>query len=151
MLIDNRGILQIADFGLARKFEEEIPVAGGGGGKPGRDYTNCVVTRWYRPPELLLGERAYTSAIDLWGVGYGYSVLLLNIQLILSHSCVFAEMYKGKPILQGNSDMDQLMRIFQLCGSPNDKNMPGFEKLPGCDGFRQFGPYHRALEGHYSE
>ncbi|KAL0631742.1 serine/threonine protein kinase, CMGC, CDC2/CDK subfamily [Maublancomyces gigas] len=134
LLIDNRGILQIADFGLARKFEEEIPVAGGGGGKPGRDYTNCVVTRWYRPPELLLGERAYTSAIDLWGVG-----------------CVFAEMYKGKPILQGNSDMDQLMRIFQLCGSPNDKNMPGFDKLPGCDGFRQFGPYHRTLEGQYSE
>ncbi|RPB16067.1 Pkinase-domain-containing protein [Morchella conica CCBAS932] len=134
LLIDNRGILQIADFGLARKFEEEIPVAGGGGGNPGRDYTNCVVTRWYRPPELLLGERAYTSAIDLWGVG-----------------CVFAEMYKGKPILQGNSDMDQLMKIFQLCGSPNEKNMPGFEKLPGCEGFRQFGPYHRALEGHYSE
>lgn len=75
----------------------------------------------------------------------------INTQLIFSHSCVFAEMYKGKPILQGNSDMDQLMRIFQLCGSPNDKNMPGFDKLPGCDGFRQFGPYHRTLEGQYSE
>lgn len=91
---------------------------------------------------------------SIYGV-LGMAVLLcfqqaIN-QLIFSCSCVFAEMYKGKPILQGNSDMDQLMKIFQLCGSPNDKNMPGFEKLPGCDGFRQFSPYHRTLEGHYSE
>jgi len=70
LLIDNRGVLRIADFGLARTFDEPIPVAGGGGGQAQRDYTNCVVTRWYRPPELLLGEKRYTSAIDLWGVGY---------------------------------------------------------------------------------
>lgn len=70
LLIDNRGILQIADFGLARKFDENPPVAGSGGGVATRDYTQCVVTRWYRPPELLLGERKYTTAIDLWGVGY---------------------------------------------------------------------------------
>jgi serine/threonine-protein kinase BUR1 len=69
LLIDNRGVLRIADFGLARIFEEPVPVAGGGGGHARRDYTNCVVTRWYRPPELLLGEKRYTTAIDLWGVG----------------------------------------------------------------------------------
>ncbi|KAL7267220.1 serine/threonine protein kinase, CMGC, CDC2/CDK subfamily [Rhizina undulata] len=134
LLIDNRGILQIADFGLARKFEEPVPVAGGGGGIAKRVYTNCVVTRWYRPPELLLGERKYTSAIDLWGVG-----------------CVFAEMYHGKPILQGNSDMDQIVKIFQLCGSPNEKNMPEWDRLPGCDGVSHFGPYHRTLEGQFSK
>ncbi|PWW80365.1 Pkinase-domain-containing protein [Tuber magnatum] len=133
LLIDNRGILQIADFGLARKFEEPVPVPGGGGGVADRDYTNCVVTRWYRPPELLLGERKYTSAIDLWGVG-----------------CVFAEMYRGRPILQGNTDMDQVIKIFQLCGSPTQKNMPGFDKLPGCEGMKSFGPFQRTLEGHYS-
>ncbi|RPB05801.1 kinase-like protein [Choiromyces venosus 120613-1] len=132
-LLHLRGILQIADFGLARKFEEDVPVAGGGGGVAKREYTNCVVTRWYRPPELLLGERKYTSAIDLWGVG-----------------CVFAEMYKGRPILQGNTDMDQVVKIFQLCGSPNQKNMPGFDKLPGCEGVKSFGPFQRQLEGHYS-
>ena len=69
LLIDNKGILQIADFGLARKFDEPVPVSGQGGGIAIRDYTQCVVTRWYRPPELLLGERRYTTAIDLWGVG----------------------------------------------------------------------------------
>jgi len=69
LLIDNRGILQIADFGLARKYDESPPVPSRGGGIASRDYTQCVVTRWYRPPELLLGERKYTTAIDLWGVG----------------------------------------------------------------------------------
>jgi len=80
LLIDNRGVLRIADFGLARIFDEPIPVAGGGGGQAQRDYTNCVVTRWYRPPELLLGEKRYTSAIDLWGVGY----VLLNTRILSS-------------------------------------------------------------------
>ena len=71
--------MQIADFGLARKFEEPVPVPGGGGGAAERDYTNCVVTRWYRPPELLLGERKYTSAIDLWGVGYDPHILPIGL------------------------------------------------------------------------
>lgn len=70
LLIDNRGVLKIADFGLARIYDEPVPKAGCGGGVAKRDYTNCVVTRWYRPPELLLGEKRYTTAIDLWGVGY---------------------------------------------------------------------------------
>ncbi|KAI8381088.1 kinase-like domain-containing protein [Radiomyces spectabilis] len=101
LLINNEGILQIADFGLARGMEDE-----------NREYTNCVVTRWYRPPELFLGERRYTSAIDMWGVG-----------------CVFGELLKLRPILQGQDDMDQLKRIFHLCGSPTQKSMPGWDKL----------------------
>ena len=59
ILIDNKGNLQIADFGLARAFHKTVGV----------QYTNCVVTRWYRPPELLLGETRYGPAIDIWGVG----------------------------------------------------------------------------------
>lgn len=70
LLINNRGVLQIADFGLARHYDEAVPVAGQGGGVAHRDYTTLVVTRWYRPPELLLHLRKYTTAIDLWGVGY---------------------------------------------------------------------------------
>src|SRR5271169_3195959 len=59
LLINNRGILQIADFGLARPYEEPPPRRGEPAKRPNRPYTNCVVTRWYRPPELLLGEQRY--------------------------------------------------------------------------------------------
>jgi len=69
LLINNRGILQIADFGLARQYEGPVPIAGCGGGEGQRDYTSLVVTRWYRPPELLLFLKRYTTAIDVWGVG----------------------------------------------------------------------------------
>jgi serine/threonine-protein kinase BUR1 len=70
LLINNQGILQIADFGLARPYDDEVPQPGRGGGEATRDYTTLVVTRWYRPPELLLQLRRYTTAIDMWGVGY---------------------------------------------------------------------------------
>ena len=69
LLINNKGILQIADFGLARHYEGEVPQPGRGGGEGRRDYTSLVVTRWYRPPELLMHLKRYTTAIDMWGVG----------------------------------------------------------------------------------
>jgi serine/threonine-protein kinase BUR1 len=69
LLISNRGILKIADFGLARHYEGRAPQPGGGGSEAVRDYTSLVVTRWYRPPELLLQLRRYTTAIDMWGAG----------------------------------------------------------------------------------
>ena len=70
LLISNNGTLRIADFGLARSFDPTI-VTRAGRYKDGRErkYTNCVVTRWYRPPELLLGVRQYGGEIDLWGIG----------------------------------------------------------------------------------
>jgi serine/threonine-protein kinase BUR1 len=67
ILVDNQGNLQIADFGLARPYHQ----------KSDQVYTNCVVTRWYRPPELLLGETKYGPAIDIWGVGYVPSFFFL--------------------------------------------------------------------------
>lgn len=69
LLINNKGILQIADFGLARHYEGKTPQPGHGGGEGTRDYTALVVTRWYRPPELLMHLKRYTTSIDLWGVG----------------------------------------------------------------------------------
>lgn len=69
LLINNKGILQIADFGLARFYEGSRPRPGQGGGEGRREYTGLVVTRWYRPPELLLHLKRYTTAIDVWGVG----------------------------------------------------------------------------------
>lgn len=121
ILISNTGILQIADFGLARHYDGPTPQPGRGSGDATRDYTSLVVTRWYRPPELLLTLKRYTPAIDMWGVG-----------------CVFAEMWEHKPILEGKSDLDQCLRIFKLVGSPNEQNMPGWSELPGCEGYRQW-------------
>ena len=69
LLINNEGCLQIADFGLARAFDPRVSQ-----GLVDKRYTNCVVTRWYRPPELLLGARQYGGEIDLWGIGYVYSM-----------------------------------------------------------------------------
>ena len=123
LLINNKGILQIADFGLARPYDDAPPRPGRGGGEATRPYTTLVVTRWYRPPELLLQLRHYTTAIDMWGVG-----------------CVFGEMFKGKPILAGNSDLNQAQLIFDLVGSPSEDNMPGWTSLPGCEGVSSF-PY----------
>ncbi|KAI1840270.1 hypothetical protein JX265_013612 [Neoarthrinium moseri] len=117
LLIDNRGILQIADFGLARHYDGPVPLPGGGGGEGKRDYTALVVTRWYRPPELLMHLRRYTTAIDMWGVG-----------------CVFGEMLVGKPILSGESDAHQLDIIFDLVGTPTDQTMPGWRQLSGAEG-----------------
>ncbi|KAL8874539.1 MAG: hypothetical protein Q9174_000126 [Haloplaca sp. 1 TL-2023] len=123
LLISNHGILQIADFGLARPYDDPPPEPGHGGGEARRDYTTLVVTRWYRPPELLLQLRRYTTAIDMWGVG-----------------CVFGEMFKGKPILAGSTDLNQAQIIFDLVGSPTEENMPGWTLLPGCDGVKTFSP-----------
>ncbi|KAJ5373590.1 hypothetical protein N7517_005596 [Penicillium concentricum] len=122
LLISNGGLLQIADFGLARPYDDAPPLPGKGGGDSKREYTALVVTRWYRPPELLLQLRKYTTAIDLWGVG-----------------CVFGEMFKGKPILAGNSDLNQAELIFNLVGTPTEENMPGWSQLPGCEGVKNFG------------
>ncbi|KAF9509656.1 hypothetical protein BS47DRAFT_1396698 [Hydnum rufescens UP504] len=112
LLIDNEGCLKIADFGLARavSFISKSSQRNESDDER-RSYTNSVVTRWYRSPELLLGQRKYEGWVDMWGVG-----------------CIFAEMFYRKPIMPGTSDADQLTRIFQLCGSPTEENFPGWNK-----------------------
>ncbi|CUM62690.1 uncharacterized protein PRCAT00000246001 [Priceomyces carsonii] len=102
ILIDFSGVLKIGDFGLARMYHGSIPRLGMGPGGGERAYTGLVVTRWYRPPELLLGERKYTTAVDMWGVG-----------------CVFAELFTCKPILVGQTDSHQAQLVFNLVGPPN--------------------------------
>ncbi|RWW57611.1 hypothetical protein BHE74_00035583 [Ensete ventricosum] len=78
LLVNNEGTLKIADFGLANILnpEEKQPL------------TSRVVTLWYRPPELLLGSTDYDASVDLWSVG-----------------CVFAELFLGKPILPGRTEV----------------------------------------------
>lgn len=113
ILIDSEGVLKIADFGLARSYHGQPPKLGQGPGGGERNYTALVVTRWYRPPELLLGERKYTTAVDMWGVG-----------------CVFGELFLHRPILAGQSDTQQAQIIFDLCGPPNPINWQSAHLLP---------------------
>ncbi|KAM7513730.1 hypothetical protein LguiA_003313 [Lonicera macranthoides] len=91
LLIDKDGMLKIADFGLANFYEP----------KQKRPLTSRVVTLWYRAPELLLGSSDYGVGIDLWSAG-----------------CLLAEMFIGRPIMPGRTEVEQLHRIFKLCGSP---------------------------------
>lgn len=85
LLIDNEGTLKIADFGLARAF-----------GIPLRIYTHEVVTLWYRAPEVLLGSRHYSTGVDMWSIG-----------------CIFAEMASHQPLFPGDSEIDEIFRIFR--------------------------------------
>ncbi|KAK1441375.1 hypothetical protein QVD17_07225 [Tagetes erecta] len=93
LLIDKNGMLKIADFGLANFYDP----------KQKRPQTSRVVTLWYRAPELLLGTTDYGVGIDLWSTG-----------------CLLAEMFVGRPIMPGRTEVEQLHRIFKLCGSPNE-------------------------------
>ncbi|EMD34688.1 hypothetical protein CERSUDRAFT_140279 [Gelatoporia subvermispora B] len=132
LLISNTGSLKIADFGLARAFDPSITRGGEDFRGRERKYTNCVVTRWYRPPELLLGARQYGGEIDLWGIG-----------------CVLGEMFWRRPILPGTTDVDQLEKIWQLCGTPNQHTWPNHDQLPGCEGVKRFNQYPRRVKQVY--
>ena len=101
LLISKEGILKLADFGLARAS-----------GIPVKNYTNEVVTLWYRPPDVLLGSKHYTTSIDIWSIG-----------------CIFVEMVNMLPLFPGNSEGDELKRIFKFTGTPNTDNFPGLEDL----------------------
>lgn len=103
LLINKNGELKLADFGLARAF-----------GIPVRCYSAEVVTLWYRPPDVLLGAKLYSTSIDTWSAG-----------------CIFAELSNaGVPLFPGNDVDDQLKRIFKLLGTPTEKTWPVFNKLP---------------------
>ncbi|CAH6776445.1 cyclin-dependent kinase 3 [Phodopus roborovskii] len=102
LLIDEFGAIKLADFGLARAF-----------GVPMRTYTHEVVTLWYRAPEILLGSKFYSTAVDVWSTG-----------------CIFAEMVTGKPLFPGDSEIDQLFRIFRTLGTPSEAIWPGVSRMP---------------------
>jgi cyclin-dependent kinase 9 len=123
ILITKTGILKLADFGLARAISINKQ------NQPNR-YTNRVVTLWYRPPELLLGERNYGPAVDMWGAGcimvrpqirfvrpqirfVGPKIRFARPQIRFAQ----AEMWTRSPIMQGNTEQHQLTLIAQLCGA----------------------------------
>ncbi|GCF00199.1 serine/threonine protein kinase, CMGC, CDC2/CDK sub [Zygosaccharomyces mellis] len=117
ILIDHNGVVKLADFGLARLYYGAPPTLDfPGGAGSGAKYTSVVVTRWYRAPELVLGDKLYTTAVDMWGVG-----------------CVFAECFEKKPVLQGTTDIDQGHVIFKLLGTPTEEQWPLARYLPGAE------------------
>ncbi|XP_054464676.1 cyclin-dependent kinase 11B isoform X3 [Anoplopoma fimbria] len=102
LLLSHKGILKIGDFGLAREY-----------GSPLKPYTPVVVTLWYRSPELLLGAKEYSTAVDMWSVG-----------------CIFGELLTQKPLFPGKSEIDQINKVFKDLGSPSEKIWPGYNELP---------------------
>eukprot|EP01096_Ripella_sp_DP13-Kostka_P002831 TRINITY_DN1398_c1_g1_i1.p1 TRINITY_DN1398_c1_g1~~TRINITY_DN1398_c1_g1_i1.p1 ORF type:complete len:293 (+),score=120.60 TRINITY_DN1398_c1_g1_i1:326-1204(+) len=101
LLINRRGELKLADFGLARGFS--VPM---------KSYSHEVVTLWYRAPDVLLGSRKYSTQIDIWSTG-----------------CIFAEMVTGKPLFPGSNTGDQLKKIFKILGTPTEEQWPGVTEL----------------------
>lgn len=102
LLINSKGQLKLADFGLARAF-----------GIPVNTFSNEVVTLWYRAPDVLLGSRTYNTSIDIWSAG-----------------CIMAEMYTGRPLFPGTTNEDELQKIFRLMGTPSERSWPGISQFP---------------------
>ena len=102
LLIDKDGIIKVADFGLARSF-----------GIPIKTLTHEILTLWYRAPEILLGQKEYSTPVDMWSIGL-----------------IFYEMAHRKPLFAGDCEIDQIFKIFQMFGTPNEKTWPGITKLP---------------------
>lgn len=104
ILISNTGLLKLADFGLARFFAKRRQL----------DYTNRVITIWYRSPELLLGETQYGPAVDIW-----------------SAACVLVEIFTRHAIFPGDGgEINQLDKIYNILGTPTTAAWPGLKELP---------------------
>ena len=102
ILVSNKGEVQIADFGLARRLNS---MSG--------NYTPGMVTIWYRAPELLLGATKYTTQVDVWSIG-----------------CIMAELILGGPLFPGDKEFKQCDLIFKICGTPDERNWPNCKELP---------------------
>ncbi|XP_053915139.1 cyclin-dependent kinase 13 isoform X6 [Cuculus canorus] len=123
ILLNNRGQIKLADFGLARLYNSE----------ESRPYTNKVITLWYRPPELLLGEERYTPAIDVWSCG-----------------CILGELFTKKPIFQANQELAQLELISRICGSPCPAVWPDVIKLAYFNTMKPKKQYRRKLREEFA-
>ncbi|KAI9190588.1 kinase-like domain-containing protein [Polychytrium aggregatum] len=108
LLLTSTGILKIADFGLARKI-----------GYPSHPMTPKVVTLWYRAPELLYGDKNYTTAVDMWSIG-----------------CIFGELLKSSPLLPGKVELEQISLIYKFLGPPSLQDWPELADLPYYDTFK---------------
>ena len=114
LLISNEGILKLADFGLARFYAKHHQL----------DYTNRVITIWYRSPELLLGETQYGPAVDIW-----------------SAACVMMEIFTKRAVFPGDgTELNQLDKIYSMLGTPTRNDWPNIVEMPW---FPLLKPTHR--------
>ncbi|KAK0306538.1 hypothetical protein LTR57_005100 [Friedmanniomyces endolithicus] len=149
ILLNNRGEIKLADFGMARFVGDPAPA----------NLTQLVVTLWYRAPELLLGAKDYNGSIDIWSLG-----------------CIFGELLTKQPLFQGKNEVEQLSKvshssspdthtstglertryvypsidddtqIFSLCGLPSEDTWPAFKRLPNAGSLR-LPPASKASQG----
>jgi cyclin-dependent kinase 2 len=101
LLVESSGTIKIADFGLARQISF-----------PHHTYSVEVITLWYRAPEILLGSNKYSTSVDMWSIG-----------------CIFAEIATNSALFPADSEIDQLYKIFQILGTPNESTWPGVTSL----------------------
>lgn len=102
ILVNNSGVVKLADFGLGRQWICERP------------YTNNVISLWYRPIELLLGEEKYGTSVDMWSLG-----------------CIFGELFQRRAVFPFGTEIDMINAIFSVCGSPTKSSWPEVKLLPG--------------------
>ncbi|XP_010592435.1 cyclin-dependent kinase-like 2 [Loxodonta africana] len=108
ILVSQSGVVKLCDFGFARTLAA-----------PGEVYTDYVATRWYRAPELLVGDVKYGKAVDVWAIG-----------------CLVTEMLMGEPLFPGDSDIDQLYHIMTCLGNLIPRHQELFYKNPAFAGVR---------------
>lgn len=131
ILITHQGVVKIGDLGLARLTQEPLqPLFAG---------DKVVVTIWYRAPELLLGAKHYNKAVDIWAVG-----------------CVVAELASLRPIFKGEEakldskknvpfQKDQLLKIFEVLGTPNEHDWEGLKNMPEYQNMKRMDTYNTQL------
>ncbi|XP_071130120.1 cyclin-dependent kinase-like 1 isoform X10 [Mytilus edulis] len=108
ILVSKSGVVKLCDFGFARTLAQ-----------PGESYTDYVATRWYRAPELLVGDTKYGKAVDIWAIG-----------------CLLSEMLTGEPLFPGDSDIDQLYHIVKCFGNLTARHKEVFLRNPLFVGMR---------------
>ncbi|MBV1838903.1 protein kinase, partial [Acetobacter estunensis] len=125
VLVSSDGILKLADFGLARFYAERHQL----------DYTNRVITIWYRSPELLLGETKYTAAVDIW-----------------SAACVMVEIFAKIAIFAGDgTELSQIDKIYSILGTPNRHDWPGLVDMAWFELLRPTGKMKSTFAEKYGD
>nr|CAD7400465.1 unnamed protein product [Timema cristinae] len=119
VLVSRLGVIKLCDFGFARLLAT-----------PGETYTDYVATRWYRAPELLVGDTKYGREVDIWAIG-----------------CLFAEMMSGDPLFPGDSDIDQLFQIIKLLGKLSPRHQAMVARNPMFKGLKKSGGGNEVEEG----
>lgn len=102
ILVDKQVNVKIADFGLARAFS--LPI---------KTLTHEIETLWYRAPEVLLGQKQYSLGVDSWSIGL-----------------IMGELFEREPVFIGDSEIDQIFKIFKFFGTPTNSEWPGITSLP---------------------